>query len=62
MNNFVDNLKSHCFALAGTGGTWLGVLIANKESVTFWLQSASYLGAILVSAVTVWSVIRKNTK
>ncbi len=56
----VTSAKEHGFHVAGTGFTWFAVIAANQEKIEAWLRTASYLGAIGVSLLTMWSIWKKN--
>jgi ABC-type Fe3+-siderophore transport system permease subunit len=53
-------MKPHLVELSGTGLTWVAVITANQEQVEFWLKCLSYLGAIVVSALTIFYMVRRN--
>lgn len=55
-------VKENLVGLIGSTTTWLAVLAGDLQRVESWLRIASYGGALLVSAFTIWSLVRKDRR
>lgn len=57
---FAEFFRGHVLSFVGTGVTWIGAITAQQEQVEFWVKIAAGVGAVIVSVITVWSVLRRD--
>lgn len=55
-------LREHPVGIGGTSLSWFGVIAAHEVLIDVWLKRGSMIFAIVASAVTVWSVIRRDNR
>lgn len=55
-----ESFRAHLPSFVGTGLTWLGAITAQQEQIEFWVKIGAGVGAVIVSLITVWSVLRRD--
>jgi len=58
MSTLKSAIHDNISGIAASAVSWLGVITASQEQLEFWLKCASYLGAILVSYITLYRMLR----
>ena len=58
MNVYLDNLRNHAVGLVGSSFSWLAVITGNQQQIEYWLRVTSLVGAIVVSALTAWKILK----
>ena len=60
MSTLKSNIHDNISGIAASTVSWIGVITASQEQLEFWLKCASYLGAILVSYITLYRMLRSK--
>jgi hypothetical protein len=60
MSTLKSNIHDNISGIAASTVSWIGVITASQEQLEFWLKCASYLGAILVSYITLYRMLKKK--
>ena len=60
MNTLKSAIHDNISGIAASTVSWLGVITASQEQLEFWLKCVSYLGAILVSYITLYRMLRSK--
>jgi hypothetical protein len=60
MSTLKSNIHDNISGIAASTVSWIGVITASQEQLEFWLKCVSYLGAILVSYLTVYRMLKKK--
>lgn len=55
-------VKGHSASISGSVLAWIGAITANLDQVEAWLKVISLAGAIIASAFTIWSIIRRDRR
>lgn len=56
----MQNAQHNAGGIAGTGLAWVGVITSELSMVEQWLRIVSLVGAITVSVVTLYYLIKRN--
>jgi hypothetical protein len=60
MSTLKTAIHDNVSGLVASAVSWIGVITASQEQLEFWLKCASYFGAILVSYLTVYRMLKKK--
>jgi hypothetical protein len=60
MSTLKTAIHDNVSGIAASTVSWIGVITASQEQLEFWLKCASYLGAILVSYITLYRMLRSK--
>ena len=60
MSTVKSAIHDNFSGIAASTLSWVGVITASQEQLEFWLKCASYLGAILVSYITLYRMLRNK--
>jgi hypothetical protein len=60
MSTLKSAIHDNTSGLVASAVSWIGVITASQEQLEFWLKCASYLGAILVSYITLYRMLKKK--
>jgi ABC-type nickel/cobalt efflux system permease component RcnA len=55
----LPNLRENVVGLTGSTLSWLAVITGNQQQLEYYLRVASLAGALIVSVLTAWSLVRK---
>jgi tagatose-1,6-bisphosphate aldolase len=58
MSTLKTSFQDNASGVIASAVSWLGVVTASQEQLEFWLKCVSYLGAILVSYITLYRMLR----
>lgn len=60
MSTLKTAIHDNVSGLVASAVSWLGVITASQEQLEFSLRCLSYVGAILVSYITVYRMLKKK--
>jgi hypothetical protein len=57
-----ETIQNNVVGISGTTASWIGVITARQEQLEWGLRCASYIGAIVVSAVTIFHLFKNKRR
>lgn len=57
MSTLKTAIQDNVSGVVASAVSWIGVITASQEQLEFWLKCVSYLGAILVSYITLYRML-----
>ena len=55
----ISTLRENFVGLAGSTVSWAAVITGNQQQLEYYLRVSSLVGALIVSVLTAWTLIRK---